>query len=424
MSTSPMTTTTTTTSTVPVTLSSAPQPPVTPTSDHRMAARGSHWSFLEKARFEAALHKFGPFAWRAIIRAVGTRSEKQVKAYAARYRRRKKLATKAAIEAFQDSVTLHQNAVPSSDGSTAIAVAPAPSVPTNLAAQFAASYALPVPAAAFATAAAANACAPTIVLTPVPVPFHHGSLSTSSAVSTCSSPSTPKVSRPLRKARKRPVQNSPSRASITSTATSATPRISAETTTPPPRLSFTSSISSSPRREPCIDGELQHQPADVLKSNSADSNPKLDDITETLMLLQQSLQSARLEKKSDYDMFNEDACTLTHDSNANGYSDREPKNVCSAPSAHDMMMQEPNGLRPNAITQIMDNEYDRLLSTQNYACGSADVSEGILDDGVFISENNSGLLPSFVSDGEDDIMLANCDASPCSNDPFLHSLNF
>lgn len=59
-----------------------------------MAARGSHWSFIEKARFEAAALKYGPFAWDDIIRAVGTRTEKQVKAYAARYRRRKKLAAR------------------------------------------------------------------------------------------------------------------------------------------------------------------------------------------------------------------------------------------------------------------------------------------------------------------------------------------
>ena len=64
-----------------------------------MAAHGSHWSFVEKARFEAALHKYGPFAWDQIIRTVGTRSEKQVKAYAARYRRRKKLAAEAQLEA-------------------------------------------------------------------------------------------------------------------------------------------------------------------------------------------------------------------------------------------------------------------------------------------------------------------------------------
>eukprot|EP00177_Eucheuma_denticulatum_P008648 GFKZ01015737.1.p1 GENE.GFKZ01015737.1~~GFKZ01015737.1.p1 ORF type:complete len:285 (+),score=46.30 GFKZ01015737.1:77-856(+) len=59
-----------------------------------MAARGSHWSFIEKARFEAAMLKYGPFAWDDIIKAVGSRTEKQVKAYAARYRRRKKLAAR------------------------------------------------------------------------------------------------------------------------------------------------------------------------------------------------------------------------------------------------------------------------------------------------------------------------------------------
>lgn len=70
-----------------------------------MAARGSHWSFGEKARFETALLQHGPFAWRAIIRAVATRSEKQVKAYAARYRRRKKLAAKAAMDALRENMT-------------------------------------------------------------------------------------------------------------------------------------------------------------------------------------------------------------------------------------------------------------------------------------------------------------------------------
>ncbi|PXF44426.1 hypothetical protein BWQ96_05869 [Gracilariopsis chorda] len=75
-----------------------------------MAARGSHWSFAEKARFEAALHRYGPFAWDHIIRAVGTRSEKQVKAYAARYRRRKKLAAKAQQEAVRAFATAQLNA--------------------------------------------------------------------------------------------------------------------------------------------------------------------------------------------------------------------------------------------------------------------------------------------------------------------------
>lgn len=59
-----------------------------------MAARGSHWSFAEKARFEAALRRHGPFAWDDIILAVASRTEKQVKAYAARYRRRRKVAAK------------------------------------------------------------------------------------------------------------------------------------------------------------------------------------------------------------------------------------------------------------------------------------------------------------------------------------------
>lgn len=67
-----------------------------------MAARGSHWSFVEKARFEGALHRYGPFAWQHIIKAVSTRTEKQVKAYAARYRRRKKLAAKAQRDAIND----------------------------------------------------------------------------------------------------------------------------------------------------------------------------------------------------------------------------------------------------------------------------------------------------------------------------------
>lgn len=69
-----------------------------------MAARGSHWSFLEKARFEAALHKHGAFAWNAIISAVGTRSEKQVKAYAARYRRRKKLAARVVCDPYRQTI--------------------------------------------------------------------------------------------------------------------------------------------------------------------------------------------------------------------------------------------------------------------------------------------------------------------------------
>eukprot|EP00178_Gracilaria_changii_P021086 TRINITY_DN6263_c0_g1_i1.p1 TRINITY_DN6263_c0_g1~~TRINITY_DN6263_c0_g1_i1.p1 ORF type:complete len:367 (-),score=88.09 TRINITY_DN6263_c0_g1_i1:1155-2147(-) len=79
-------------------------------SPREMAARGSHWSFAEKARFEAALHRYGPFAWDHIIRAVGTRSEKQVKAYAARYRRRKKLAAKAQQEAVRAFATAQLNA--------------------------------------------------------------------------------------------------------------------------------------------------------------------------------------------------------------------------------------------------------------------------------------------------------------------------
>lgn len=67
----------------------------TPQAEHReMAARGSHWSFAEKARFEAALLKYGPFAWEEIIRHVASRTDKQVKAYAARYRRRKKFAAR------------------------------------------------------------------------------------------------------------------------------------------------------------------------------------------------------------------------------------------------------------------------------------------------------------------------------------------
>lgn len=75
--------------------------PIAPPICRRMAARGSHWSFLEKARFEAALHRYGPFAWDRIIEAVGTRTDKQVKAYAARYRRRKRMAARMHALAIQ-----------------------------------------------------------------------------------------------------------------------------------------------------------------------------------------------------------------------------------------------------------------------------------------------------------------------------------
>lgn len=81
----------------------------TPIEEERlqMAARGSHWSFAEKERFEAALLRYGPFAWEEIIRAVATRTEKQVKAYAARYRRRKKLASH--MQALFEEVSQQQN---------------------------------------------------------------------------------------------------------------------------------------------------------------------------------------------------------------------------------------------------------------------------------------------------------------------------
>lgn len=88
------------------------QSPTTPQRRQpTMAARGSHWSFIEKARFEAALQKYGPFEWDKIIRAVGTRSEKQVKAYAARYRRRKKLAAQAQLEATNRQVSAAANII-------------------------------------------------------------------------------------------------------------------------------------------------------------------------------------------------------------------------------------------------------------------------------------------------------------------------
>lgn len=90
-----------------------------------MAARGSHWSFVEKARFEAALLKYGPFAWQHIIRCVATRSEKQVKAYAARYRRRKKLAAKANADcgpenrgSLNESLLMSSSLIGSEDSST------------------------------------------------------------------------------------------------------------------------------------------------------------------------------------------------------------------------------------------------------------------------------------------------------------------
>ncbi|CAN8071496.1 unnamed protein product [Agarophyton chilense] len=91
-----------------------------------MAARGSHWSFAEKARFEAALHRYGPFAWDHIIRAVGTRSEKQVKAYAARYRRRKKLAAKAQQEAVRAFAAAQLNAAAAAAAAVATATANRP----------------------------------------------------------------------------------------------------------------------------------------------------------------------------------------------------------------------------------------------------------------------------------------------------------
>lgn len=67
------------------------QLPTRPTVLDDMAAQGSHWSFEEKRRFEVALSMYGPFEWDAIIAYVRTRTEKQVKAYSARYRRRQKL---------------------------------------------------------------------------------------------------------------------------------------------------------------------------------------------------------------------------------------------------------------------------------------------------------------------------------------------
>lgn len=78
-----------------------------------MAARGSHWSFLEKARFEQALQKHGLFARRIIIDTVAAGTEKQVNAYAERYRRRKKLGAKATYEAYRDSLALTQTNIAS-----------------------------------------------------------------------------------------------------------------------------------------------------------------------------------------------------------------------------------------------------------------------------------------------------------------------
>lgn len=108
-----------------------PASPILPAHPPRMAARGSHWSFLEKARFEAALHRHGPFAWDRIIDAVGTRTEKQVKAYAARYRRRKRLAARidaaAAAEGMHDAPQLsHYAAGPAAQGLHPIRPAPSP----------------------------------------------------------------------------------------------------------------------------------------------------------------------------------------------------------------------------------------------------------------------------------------------------------
>lgn len=53
-----------------------------------MASHGSHWTQAERDRFDAAVLMHGPRDWPQIIAAVGTRTEKQVRAYALRLRRR------------------------------------------------------------------------------------------------------------------------------------------------------------------------------------------------------------------------------------------------------------------------------------------------------------------------------------------------
>lgn len=67
----------------------------------RMATPRSHWSFSEKARFDAALKTYGGSDFVHIAKAVGTRTQKQVKGYAARDRIRKTRAAKMDALAIQ-----------------------------------------------------------------------------------------------------------------------------------------------------------------------------------------------------------------------------------------------------------------------------------------------------------------------------------
>lgn len=409
------------------------------TTDQRMAARGSHWSFLEKARFEAALHKFGPFAWRAIIRAVGTRSEKQVKAYAARYRRRKKLAARAAMEAYQESVNVHQQMLTPNDGCSAIAVAPGPMgnasvasamvphVAAAAAAAAASPYGMPMHATPFATANPAQ-CHAALFLTPLAMP-PQGAPSTTSTVSSCSTLASPKLAASLKKGR-RSTSGQTSSGQLrqaTRAAVVASPggRMIKEEAKELVRECLSSSAAT---LTPRISSDVPHSRCRAsLESNSSSTTTKADDITQTLMLLQQSLQTAKLEKncnkmKDCKSNIKEGRSTQEVDmGSSEGF--RESKALPSM-SSYDLMMKQvaADMIRPPVVTRVGQNEDGRVtVGRDRGRYEAAHISEGVLDDDALMSESNGDLLlPQFDNSGYDGAVTAYNNISTYCNDPYFY----
>lgn len=399
-------------------------PPESGSQDQRMAARGSHWSFLEKARFEAALHKYGPFAWRAIIRAVGTRSEKQVKAYAARYRRRKKLAARAAMEAYQESVNVHQQILSPNDRSSAIAVAPAPIAGSMAPHVATAANGMPMHGSGFPTPTPAQCHAAALFLTPVPIPLQ-GAPSTTSTVSSCSTLTSPKLIRSLKKGRRSAsTQTSPSRLSQPTHVTGAKPEKSV-VKTESGKIARVSLSSSAATSTPRISSDV---PLDrcraSLESNSSSTTTKADDITQTLMLLQQSLQTAKLEKHGKVREWNKSSNDERIGQCADMGANQENREAETLPSlsSYDLMMKQvaADMSRPTLVTRVDQDEDVRMAYRNKAKCEAAHISEGVLDDDEIMSENNGDLLlPQFGNNGYDGAVTAYNTMTNC-NDPYFY----
>lgn len=143
------------------------------------------------------------------------------------------------------------------------------------------------------------------------------------------------------------------------------------------------------------------------------------------MLLQKSLQTARLERsvKNEDGKMDDERQGEEMETQVDGEGRRDSEGLPSM-SSYDLMMKQVAAdlSRPTVVTRIEQDADGRLTAREKCKQEAAHVSEGVLDDDEIMSETNGDLLLSqFGNNGDDGAVTAyNTNLGTYCNDPYFY----